>query len=256
MKKLGMNWAITGVLLVAACAAFATPVNYYIWNDSGGTWADAEKTSSGTDDLMCWAAAASNILEWTGWGKVAGLNNTDQMFAYLQNHWTNTGGFMEYGWEWWFSGNYNGPTTSGWSQPNAAGGGFYPSKNMYDYFHEIWDTTQVLPAIDQYLHSGYGTTLAVYSSNNGHAVTCWGFQYDTSNPYYYTGIYVSDSDDGADTLRYYGLKNVGEIWYLQNFYGTNNKWYIGGVQALAVPEPVTIALLVLGISGITCFKRK
>ncbi len=258
MKKLRIICVIAGLLLVAAGSVTAVPVNYYIWNDWGGTWADAEKTSANTeDDLMCWAAAASNVLEWTGWGKVSGMTNTDQMFAYFQDHWTDEGSLMEYGWGWWFSGNYSGPTESGWSQPDIPGGGFHPSLNLYDYFHETWNTSNALSAIDQYLHSGYGTTLALYFSDSGHAITCWGFQYDTDTPGHYTGIYVSDSDDDKngnsprpDTLRYYDVKNIGGVWYLQNFYGTSNKWYIGGVQSLAVPEPMTVAMLCFGVLGL------
>jgi hypothetical protein len=249
-----MICAAAGLLLVLAGFVTAVPVNYYLWDNSGGTWADAEKTTAGTDDLMCWAAAASNVLEWTGWGKVAGFTDTDQMFAYFQNHWTDKGGLMEYGWGWWFSGIYSGPTGSGWSQPDVSGGGFHPSQNLYNYFHETWDSSQMLSAIDQYLHSGYGTTLAIYSSDSGHAITCWGFQYDTDNSGYYTGVYVTDSDDSADILRYYKIKNTDGIWYLENFYGTNDTWAIEGVQALAVPEPATICLL--GLGALSLIRRK
>jgi hypothetical protein len=39
---------------------------YLLHEHWGGMWSDAEKSSINTeDDLMCWAAAASNILSWT-----------------------------------------------------------------------------------------------------------------------------------------------------------------------------------------------
>ena len=54
---------------------------YLLWEEYGGIWCDAEKVPpsdgegnsfpgnmSYEDDLMCWAAAACNVLEWTGWG--------------------------------------------------------------------------------------------------------------------------------------------------------------------------------------------
>ncbi len=261
MKKSRIISAIVALLLFVAGPITAAPVNYYIWNDWGGTWADAEKSSPNTeDDLMCWAAAASNILEWTGWGKVGGMTNTDQMFTYFQDHWTDVGGAMAFGWEWWFTGINPSQGWPDWSQVDVPGGGFYPSLNFYDYFHETESTSLALSAVDEYLHAGYGTTLGVYAPDSGHAITCWGFRYDTNSPKYYTGIWVTDSDDDKngypprpDSLRYYDAKYTAGKWYLQNFYGTNN-WYIGAVQALAVPEPATICLL--GLGALSLIHRK
>lgn len=66
---------------------------------------DAEKRPDNPDDTaMCWAAAASNVLDWTGWGSEAGFNNADQIFEHYQNHWTNQGGLMQFGWQWFFDG--------------------------------------------------------------------------------------------------------------------------------------------------------
>ena len=79
----------------------------------GGTYYDAEKTPPGdSDDEMCWAAAASNVLAWTGWGDVASvdgadlhtINETDAIFKYFQTHWTDEGGWPIDAWAWWFSG--------------------------------------------------------------------------------------------------------------------------------------------------------
>ena len=42
---------------------------------------DAEKTFyEGSDDNMCWAAAVSNTLHYTGWGKKAGFQTNDDLF--------------------------------------------------------------------------------------------------------------------------------------------------------------------------------
>ena len=267
MKKIVMVYAAIGLLLVSVGSVIAAPVDYYLFDDSGGTWADADKTNLETaDDLMCWAASASNILEWTGLGNVMGFTNTDQMFAYFQDHWTDRGGLMEYGWDWWFSGTYNGPVVGGleltgssdpvWSQPDVAGGNFYPSLNFSDYFHETWGSPATLSAVDQYLQSGYGTTLAVYSSARGHSLTVWGLQYDIDDPAYYTGIYVTDSDDRTNVLRYYEVENVAGNWYVQGLYGTNTTWQIRGVQAMSqIPEPATITMLCLGVLSLVRRKK-
>jgi len=260
MKRLITICVVVALLLVVAGPVTAVPTDYYIWDDWGGAWADAEKTLPNTeDDLMCWAAAASNILEWTGWGKVGGMTNTDQMFAHFQDHWTDDGGLMEYAWEWWFDGTYNGPTVPDWSQPDVpGGGGFYPSLNFKDYFHETWNPPQALSAIDQYLHAGYGTTLGIY--DGGHAITCWGYRYD-SDTGAYLGVWLTDSDNSKvgpaprpDTINYYDVVLSGGMWYLQDFYGTNDYWYIEGVQALAIPEPATIALF--GFGGLVLLHRR
>ncbi|MFO8012577.1 MAG: hypothetical protein R6X20_04635, partial [Phycisphaerae bacterium] len=113
----------------------------------GGTWADAEKVPPddgpgedpnvpGTaDDYMCWAAVASNLLEWTGWGKTGGMTTADDMFAYFQDHWTDQGGNMYYGWDWWFDGTNDSPgDPDEWSQVDVPGGGFYPSQAFSDYY--------------------------------------------------------------------------------------------------------------------------
>ena len=49
-------------------ASNASATSYYLWDDWGGTYSDAEKSPTNTDDdLMCWAASAANLLAWTGW---------------------------------------------------------------------------------------------------------------------------------------------------------------------------------------------
>ena len=32
------------------------------------------------------------MLEWTGWGMVAGMNTCDQFLDYFEEHWTDEGG--------------------------------------------------------------------------------------------------------------------------------------------------------------------
>ena len=179
------------------------------------------------------------MLRWTNWGNVGGMTTADDMFAYFQNHWTDLGSLMEWGWEWWFDGSYSGPTGSDWSKVDVAGGGFYSSFSFYDFFHKEAHDDQAMSAIDSYLRDGYGVTVGVYpeGESHGHAITCWGFNYDPNDPTSYYGIWVSDSDDDkgssspADRLRYYEIQESGGKWYLQDFYGADN-WYIDMVQAL------------------------
>ena len=232
----------------ALVAAVPTGESYMLYEHWGGTWYDAEKLPGNTeDDLMCWAAAASNALEWTGWGLVDGMTTTDDMFQYFQDHWTDEGSLMEFGWDWWFDGTNPSEGWSGWSQVDVPGGGFYPTENFADYYHRTWEDAQTLSGIDSYLHSGYSVTLGIYGPG-GHAITCWGYNYDPATSDY-LGVWVTDSDDSKflsdppDAIHYYEVAYSGSAWYLQDYYGSD-AWYIGEVMALEAyteaPPTVTI----------------
>jgi len=222
--------------------ATPTGVSYMLYQAWGGTWVDAEKTPSDTeDDLHCWAAAASNVLAWTGWGLVGGMTNTDQMFQYFQDHWTDQGGLMQFGWDWWFDGTNDSQGWGNWAQVDVPGGGFYLSEDFDSYFRSQENESMAMAAIDDYLHDGYGTTIGIYGPG-GHAITVWGYNYNPSNPSQYYGIWVTDSDDtkymenAPDRLRYYEVSYISGKWYLQDYYGSD-AWYIGLVQGLAQKEP-------------------
>ena len=226
------------VLAGALGDATPTGTSYLVFEEWGGTWWDAEKTPANTeDDLMCWAAAASNILAWTGWGHADGMATADQMFAYFQNHWTDEGGLMQYGWDWWFDGTNPSQGWSGWSQVDVPGGNFFPNENFYNYYRFQDNDSLAMSSISSFLRDGYGVTLGIYGPG-GHAITCWGFNYNPSNPSQYLGLWITDSDDSkgsnnpADRLRYYEVNYVNGQWFLEDYYGSNS-WYIGTVQALA-----------------------
>lgn len=243
--------------------------SYFGFDEFGGIWNDAEKSLENTeDDWMCWAAAASNILEWTGWGTEL-FESAQEIFTEFQNSWTNAGGLMEYGWRWWFDGT-EPPAEEGWAQLNEGwanaeeAGGYWNGYNVFDYFYEDWawdftsgqwaDGSGLLDTIDSYLHSGYGVSLAVYNESGGHALSVWGCEYDEFGDY--IGVWVTDSDDYVSDLKLLtvSLNSASNLWYLDtnNLYDYQG-WFIGGVQALdqrtsdAVPEPSTFLLIGFGL---------
>ncbi len=251
--------------------------SYFGFEEFGGNWNDAEKSwENPDDDWMCWAMAASNILDWTGWSRPF-FDSAQDTFATFQNYWTNAGGLMEYGWHWWFDGT-EAPSWDGWSELNdgwagtESGGNYWSNYNFFDYFYEDWAEytdglwsagTGLMSVVDDYLHSGYGTTMAVYSQDGGHALSVWGYEYDEYGQY--TGVWVTDSDDYLTDLKLLSvvLDTTTNLWYLdeQNQYNYKG-WFIGGVQALEqrttdpVPEPGTMLLLSLGLLGILAMRRK
>lgn len=260
---------IVALLLFVTSPALSDPFpNYWIWDDWGGGWCDAEKTIADTDDdLLCWAAASSNILVYTGWGNVGGMTTTDEIFTHFQDHFTDQGGKSIIGFNWWFDGindmqgaNPAVDDADGWAQEDVdGGGGFYPTLNHDDYTRWTSTDSTALSTLEAWMQDGYGCTISISGPTMSHAITAWGFSYDNSDSQYYTGIWVTDSDDNKtdeyplDLLRYYELEYLSETerWYLSGgYYGTGSTNYISEVCGLAiVPVPVPAAVL-LGILGL------
>ncbi|NQT86623.1 PKD domain-containing protein, partial [bacterium] len=230
-----------GVPTALAPAFDGTPAgeSYMLFEEWGGAWTDAEKSPANSeDDLMCWAAAAANILEWTGWGLVDGMTDSDDIFGYFQDHWTDEGSLMEFGWDWWFDGTNPTEGWADWAQVDVAGGGFFPDEDFNDYYVRQGNDSLALDAIHTYLTGGYGVGLGLYGPG-GHGITCWGVNYDPLDPANFYGIWVTDSDDSKyttsppDQFRYFDVQESEGKWFLQDYYGTSN-WYIGEVQGLAL----------------------
>jgi hypothetical protein len=271
------EYTFTDITTNHTIEAFFSPVS------SGGSflrddWRDENKSPTNPDDdWMCWAFAAANILDVTGWGA---FDSVQDIVYTFQNYWTNAGSLMKYAWNWWFDGT-EPPDWPGWAQLNegwsqAEGGGTYWSDyNFFDYFYEDWalwdsDSNQwssgydLMTAIDAYLHNDFGVTLAAYSDGGGHALSVWGYEYDEYGNY--TGIWVTDSDDELTGLK---LLSVTfdfdeELWYLdvENLYGYSD-WIIGGVQALdakpegpAIPESGTLIFFSVGLIWMFVLKRR
>lgn len=246
---------------VAGGDAIPRGVRYMGYEQWGGTWADVEKDANNASEesLLCWAFAAANILDWTGWGHTGGLDNADDMFAYIRDHWENETGLPIYPWRWWFDGvNYAPSHAAGPDVPG--GGGFYPNEDSGPLTLNETNKALAMFTLDWYMRDGWGATLFIFGPGR-HVITAWGFNYNPDDPSEYYGVWVTDSDDdmddptAPDRLRYYevirhGAPEVGvsDGWFLQGFYDSND-WFIQAVQLLErrpVPEPATAALLAAG----------
>jgi hypothetical protein len=185
MKRIHLGGYLLLVVLLFGNTGSAYGSSYFGYYDFGGSWYDAEKTLANTeDDLMCWAATTSNMLAYTGWGFPVGasFSNEDNIFAYFQNHWTDVGGNMYFGTNWWFDGINDSQRWSGWSQVDVPGGGFYTDYNFSDYYTWSSNGSTALSLIDTYLHQGRGVGLTVLGPG-AHAITAWGYEYDAFGNY-------------------------------------------------------------------------
>jgi len=221
----------------------ADGTSYMLYDEWGGTWSDANKqppldpdgNPPGTgDDWMCWAATASNVLDWTQWGHIDGMLSATDMFGYFQDHWTDEGGNPWYAWDWWFDGTNNSPVDDPgvfqWAEVDVAHTGFYPTETFGDYFEYERSDSLAMSKVDDFLRSGEGVGLVLYR-NNGHVITCWGLTHEDADTTAYTGVWVTDSDDDYTGLKYYEVALTNGKWYLQGYSGSDD-WYITEVAAL------------------------
>jgi hypothetical protein len=197
--------------------------DYFVYDQYGGTWHDANKTASPYDNQMCWAAAASNILDWGKWD--AGGNTTEtSIFQYFIDHWTDKAGYMAWAWNWWFSGAT--PPITMYAYPDVPGGAFFPALQLSNYYAYA-STGNLMSTIDTMMHNGDGITMTIRKGAAAHAVTVWGYSTNSSGAY--ESIYITDSDDGMLALKNYSLTYQDSTWYLGGGYGG---WRISDVQAL------------------------
>lgn len=228
---------------------------------------DAEKqyqikddTGLDSDQEMCWAAASSNILHYTGWGKQAGFGSADYLLEQFTACFTDGGSRTEYGLEWFFNGYNPVQTWKFWPHVDTPVGsrfeygkfaGYFPDYCAQDVIELVsvadtpWNIERVMAALQD--SCGVGIGLGQHDDSGyrsgGHAVTLWGYVKErgsdpaTDKSAYYALI-IADSDNdvtwgsnrrGApNTLQVEPLKPVNlsdmDFWQLSD-YG-DGSWYL------------------------------
>ena len=208
-----------------------TGTSVMVFDNYRGTWSDAEKDATSTeDDLLCWAAVASNMLEWTGWGMVAGMTRTDQFFDYFEEHWTDEGGLPMYAIEWWLNGTNGKQGDLAWSQVDVNGGNFYPAFDYTTYYEFDSNSANVMDHIADWTDLGWGMGLSLRGGGLAHEVTCWGYNYDPADPDYYVGVWISDSDNDKGVAD--GHLAPNELhYYAIDWNSTDNHWSFDAYSA-------------------------
>ena len=230
----------------------ATPVFLENVSESGG-WYDCNKKTKWTwgdgsilarpsgyyssdnpfDNQLCWAAAASNVLQWwqdtrsdlpptTPNGKSSTYDNMPEacqlrIYQAITTSWSNKGGSVEQAWNWWFNGDTLPdvffPTESVIQGASAHEGGYWkelklnyvdpnpgdgiPGDSPLFGFYSFWngdDKNGVYSILTQSINNNWGTTLTIGKDGRGHAITMWGYDMDPDGNLI---VYLTDSDDSS-----------------------------------------------------------
>lgn len=188
--------------------AFIDAEKQYVIRDEDGYYMDS-------DQDLCWAAAASNVLHYTGWGKAAGFGSADYLLEHFAACFEDGGSRAEYGLDWFFNGYYRAQSWDVWPKVNATGRlaygtfpGYFPQYCAGDLIELVnvtdrpWNIERAMTA----LREGCGVSIGLgwyYDDgyrNGGHAITLWGYVKDISkNPVTdkeaYCALIISDSDN-------------------------------------------------------------
>lgn len=256
----------------------------YVSRESG--WYDANKKLDATDSNLCWAASASNVINW--WqdnyqSTVAmpeGTPRGDDVWAAYVNSFTNQGGSAYYGIQWWIDGSYPPQGKESWSQiTDTSAGGYYTNWDRVAGPEIYIGATGVVGkgnnfvsnVLAAWLSNGYAISLGIGNDHGiAHAVTLWGLDYDETASTV-TKLYLTDSDDVAQGFNPQGLFEVDctydatdDRMYLQtpdsNWYSAASEIYvteaIGFAPVAFIPEPGATALMAAAMLFLLMRRRK
>ena len=212
---------------------------------------DAEKSPTNySDDRLCWAATAANMLTWAGYGDGLGSGNEleDRVFREFWSNFSDKGSYIDQGVSWFFTGRYDlallNPEEDG-AQPFSAYSGNYIGTPPQVSLATLYTTNNASERVDELasaLFAGEAVGLSI-SGSDSHAITCWGLTFDASksrdNPNWLTGIYITDSDDDKyitnpqDTLRYVRLSWNGTHYDMLGYSDFGYHYWGGGFTTLA-----------------------
>lgn len=189
---------------------------YLLINNKKLYFNDAEKTSKKNDDNICWAASASNMMAWTGWGYTATIKNEDDILDVFRKNFKYSakfGGKDNAGIEWYLTGNYPLQNIQGADQlKNNKYQGLYKGLDLQKYLLNTNATQAGISVADKAYLSGMAVGMGIGFYNSflpfnstrvgGHAITIYGIGTDkTKNPTdpgYYTSVFIADPDNSRE----------------------------------------------------------
>ena len=189
---------------------------------------DAEKnmTSIGNDNYkkdsnFCWASSSADMIEFTGWDKIAGQDgNEDVIFDKFLDSFTNKPSSQETGLKWYFNGintlqtvtneavKFNSQNSSAQQVSNETFVGYLPEyagENYIDHYEVSDSGISTLPSVLKELEDGNAVGLGFFfytgedrgTRNGGHATTIFGFIKDTVSQAAdaIKALFIADSDN-------------------------------------------------------------
>lgn len=272
-----------------------------------GGWYDANKTKDDdpdnnyhypnddtingarTDDSMCYAAAAANILSW--WqdryelpeGVPTAVNGTDGKYSltgndiwsvFVQNSQIDGGLNTAQAMIWYLSGEAQYrtgdlyfPQTSGYFTdyiPNNSVLFNYSNSTDEHFIQKYNGTAENLIHILQ-----DRKTPAALSLDASHTITLWGAELEDNN---ITHLYITDSDDYNNTTKLLTVKVVdsesdsvkftldNKDYIISTIYTINpeisDTWGLTRVTTPSIPEPATATLSLLALAGLAARRRR
>lgn len=175
------------------------------WNDTYG-WFDCNKkdpsgeSAYNSDDKLCWAAAASNIIYWWLKQNKEYINRYNyngpskynssldcEVFEWYKKHFPNEGNHVALALNWFFTGYY--------PQGNKPGGGFF--EDLFSEEKTICETQAAYNQFTELMKKALSSQTAIACAHSfgrqTHAINIWGAEFDASGEI--THLYITDNND-------------------------------------------------------------
>jgi hypothetical protein len=169
--------------------------DFRMWEHNGIPFADADKTEVG-DLNMCWAAAAANLLAWSGW-----VLDEDDAFDIFRDYFADKPGYVYDALNYYFASYETGVRAEMVSVRE------YRSQMLIDFIVDA-------------VHEGKGVAMKItYPGKEiGHFLTIYGYRYLADEDNFI--LYFSDSDDGLHQIQQFKVEwdDANQRWKIQYLY--------------------------------------